>query len=350
MEKLNIDGRLVGPGEPPYFIAEIGANHNGDMHLCRELIDAAKRSGADAVKFQSWSKESLISRAEYARNTAYADKHKHFGSLEAMVEEYQLTREQHYEVAEYCKRAQITFLSSSFSPREVDLLVECGVPCFKIASMDINHIPLLSYTASKGKPVILSTGMADLGEIEQAIRVLKENGSGPIALLHCVSIYPPRYENINLRNIETLRTAFDLPVGFSDHTLGTAVPLAAIALGSCIVEKHFTLDRTLPGWDHSVSADPNDLDYLCSEGRNIFASLGSWKRAVGHDELRKRLSFRRRIVTSNAKKKGDTLCAEDLAFKRPGNGIHPNEVKYVLGRTLTEDIGEDEGLEWHHLK
>lgn len=350
MESLNLRGRLVGPGCPPYIIAEIGANHNGDMAICRKLIDAAKDCGADAVKFQSWSVDSLISTAEYARNTSYADTHRHFGSLEEMVKRYQLTPEQHKEAASYCRERGIEFLSSPFSSLEVDLLDSLGVPCFKVASMDINHLTLLRHVGSKGKPVILSTGMATIGEVERALDVLRQGGSGPIALLHCISIYPPRHEDIHLRNMSMLERVFDVPVGFSDHTLGTAIPLAAVALGACIIEKHFTLDKGMNGWDHWISADPSEMKTIVEGGKNIFDALGSFVRTVSQAEMGKRLKFRRRLVLKRALKKGSVLTETDLDFKRPGNGIHPDELKYVVGRTLGRDVSEGEELEWPDVK
>ena len=349
VKNLNFNGRLIGPGEPPYFIAEIGSNHNGDMRLCKKLIDSAKSCGVDAVKFQSWSKSSLISKAEYARNTQYADKKRHFGTLEEMVKRYQLTPKQHREVAKYCRAKAITFLSSCFSPEEVDLLESLDVPAFKIASMDINHLPLLEYVASKGRPVLLSTGMATLGEIERALTVLRYGGSGPVALLHCVSIYPPDYETINLRNIINLQHTFDIPVGFSDHTLGTAIPLAAIACGACIIEKHFTLDKKMDGWDHAISADPPEMEVIVREGRNVFAALGSMLRTVSEAEIEKRKKFRRRLVMKRAMKKGEKLRLEDIDFKRPGTGIHPDELDYVVGRSLARDVAPDDEIEWSDL-
>jgi N-acetylneuraminate synthase len=349
MEKLNLNGQWVGLGEPTYVIAEIGSNHNGDMRLCKMLVDEAKSCGADAVKFQSWSTTSLISKAESARNTDYADKKRHFGSLEKMVETYQFTPTQHYEIASYCQEKQITFLSSCFSPDEVDLLESIGVPAFKIASMDINHLPLLRYVASKGKPVILSTGMATLAEIETALEVLQEGGAGPVALLHCISIYPPAYEDINLRNIISLQQAFDVPVGFSDHSLGTVIPLVAVALGACIIEKHFTLDKDMAGWDHAISADPDELLVIVQEARNVFAALGSTVRIVSEAEIEKRKKFRRRLVMKRSMKKGQKLQVEDVDFKRPGTGIHPNELTYVVQRTLARDLEADDELEWEDL-
>ena len=349
MENLNIQGRLVGPGQYPYIIAEIGSNHNGDMSLCKKTVDAAKTCGADAVKFQSWNKESLISNAEYARNTSYSDKKKHFGSLDEMVEKYQLTQEQHVEISRYCCDKKITFLSSAFSDNEVDLLVSLNVPVFKIASMDINNFPLLRYIANKHKPVILSTGMSTLGEIERALALLKSSGAGPVALLHCISIYPPVCNNINLRNIPMLQQTFDVPVGFSDHSLGASIPLAAVALNVCIIEKHFTLDKNLEGWDHAISADPTELAYIVSESKNIFNSLGSATRVVYDDEMEKRKKFRRRAVTKSAMKKGQIITEDCLAFKRPGNGINPDEINYIVGREINKDVEQDHELEWFDL-
>jgi N,N'-diacetyllegionaminate synthase len=347
--KLNLNGRLVGQAEPPYFIAEIGSNHNGDMQLCRRLIDSAEACGADAVKFQSWSRSSLISRAEYARNTRYEDKKRHFGTLEEMVERYKLTPEQHHEIASYCRAKEITFLSSCFSPEEADLLESLDVPTFKIASMDINHLSLLKYVARKGRPVILSTGMASLGEIERALGTLKDGGARTVALLHCISIYPPDYSIINLHNITTLRDTFDVPVGFSDHTLGTAIPLAAVALGACIVEKHFTLDKDMEGWDHAISADPVELETIIREGKNVFTALGSKVRTVSQAEIEKASLFRRSLVLKRAMKAGEVISEHDLAFKRPGSGIRPDEMPFILGRSLIIDKEEDDILEWSDL-
>ncbi|KQC08832.1 MAG: polysaccharide biosynthesis protein [Candidatus Cloacimonas sp. SDB] len=349
MEKIEFDGKIIGKGEMPYFIAEIGSNHNGDMDLCKKIVDSAKVCGADAVKFQSWTKTSLISKAEYARNTQYSDKKRHFGTLEEMVEKYQLTTDQHFEIADYCKKNDITFISSCFSNEEVDLLDSLKVPFFKIASMDVNNLPLLEYIASKGRPVILSTGMASIGEIEAAINTLKSYGSGPIILLHCVSIYPPDYHTINLRNIATLEMVFNVPVGFSDHTIGTAVPIAAIALGACVIEKHFTLDKNLEGWDHAISADPMEMKTIVQDGKDVFHSLGSSTRIVLEDEMNKRKKFRRSAVLKRNMKKGEIITQDDIEFKRPGCGIRPDEMKYVIGRKLALDLEEDCMLEWIYL-
>jgi sialic acid synthase SpsE len=346
MEKLNIAGRLVGPGEPPYIIAEIGANHNGDIDLCKKLVDAAQECGADAAKFQSWSKSSLISKAEYARNTRYGPDNGKLLSLEDEVERYQLTPDQHYEIARHCEERGITFFSSCFSFAEVDLLESLDVPAYKIASMDVNHLPLLKRVARTSKPVILSTGLATLGEIERALSVLQSAAAGPVALLHCVSIYPSPPEIVNLRNIQMMQTAFDVPIGYSDHSIGAAIPIAAVALGACIIEKHFTLNKSMEGWDHAVSADPLELNYIIRESRNVCEALGSTTRTINDDQFDKRKVFRRRMVAIRSLKKGQTLSADDVDFKRPGTGIAPDELRYVVGRPVLRDIKCEDELEW----
>jgi N,N'-diacetyllegionaminate synthase len=320
------------------------------MDLCRKMIDKAKECGADAVKFQSWSKDSLISKQEYARNTEYADKHRHFGSLEDMVNKYQFTPVQHHEIAAYCDTIDIHFVSSAFSTEEIDLLESLDIPYFKVASMDINNIKLLEYIGSKMKPVMLSTGMATLGEIERAINVLRHSGSGHILLLHCISIYPPEYEDIHLRNILTLQQTFDCAVGFSDHSIGTSIPLAAIALGACVIEKHFTLDKNMAGWDHWISAEPHELTTITCEGKHIFKALGSMVRTVTKAEIEKRIKFRRRIVLKKSMAPGEILTENDIDFKRPGNGIHPDEWKYVVGRKIKHKLESKEELSWDDLE
>ncbi|HXE61359.1 MAG TPA: N-acetylneuraminate synthase family protein [Gemmatimonadaceae bacterium] len=349
MEKLNIAGRLVGPGEPPYIVAEIGANHNGDMALCRAMIDSARACGADAVKFQSWSKSSLISRAEYDRNTAYVSKERNQPTLEESVEQYQLSRAQHQEISAYCRDTGIVFFSSCFSAAEVDMLEALDVPAYKIASMDVNYLPLLEYVAATHKPVVISAGMATLGEVERAIATLRAAGSGPVAILHCLSIYPSPPAQVNLRTMNTWRSAFDVPVGYSDHTLGSAVPIAAVALGACMIEKHFTTDKNLPGWDHAISADPAELRAIVDGARDAFAALGNAERRVSADEIAKRKVFRRRMVARRDMRKGDRVAAADVDFKRPGTGIQPDELRYVIGRAITRDVRAEDELDWSDL-
>ncbi|TGK30938.1 polysaccharide biosynthesis protein [Leptospira gomenensis] len=331
----------------PYIIAEIGANHNGDIELAKRMIDSAVSTGADAVKFQSWTPDSLISKEEYDRNQTYNDsKKKHFGSLKEMVEAYYLNKEQHYELAEYCKAHDVDFLSTPFSKEEADLLQNLNVPFFKIASMDLNNLELLKYTASFGKTVVLSTGMGSLAEIETAVETIEKQGNSNIVLLHCISIYPPAYEDIHLNNIPMLEKTFGYPVGFSDHTIGTSIPLASVALGACIIEKHFTTDKNLPGWDHEISADPNEMKEICLQSKNIVRSLGSWRRTVSKAEQEKKFKFRRSVVAAKSISKGKKVSLDDFLFKRPGTGISPNEVYSLVGKIVSRDIAEDQVVSW----
>ncbi len=335
----------------PYIIAEIGSNHNGDMELAKKIIKKAKDCGADAVKFQSWTDKSLISKEEYRKNQKYTDSpKKHFGSLKEMVKKYYLRPEQHFELKKYCDEIGIEFSSTPFSKDEVDLLLQLDVPFIKVASMDINNLELLKYIAAQNKPIVLSTGMATLGEIETALNVIKNEGNDQIILLHCVSVYPPKLRDINLNNITMLQKTFDLPVGFSDHTIGTSVPIAAITLGACLIEKHFTLDKNLPGWDHSISADPQELEYICKEGKKIPDVLGTCKRTVSKDEIEKAKKFRRSIVLKRDMKRGEIISYNDLDYKRPGTGIRPDETKYVVGRKLIKDKYYDDLLKWEDLQ
>jgi N-acetylneuraminate synthase len=350
MKTIQLGEVEIGVGKPPYIIAEVGSNHNGDMTLCRALIDAAVLAGAHAVKFQSWTDTSLIAEEEYANNTQYSDKKRHFGSLREMVTAYQLTASQHREAHAHCRDRGISFCSTPFSIEEADLLEDLSVPFFKIASMDVVHLPLLKHVARKQRPILMSTGMATMGEIERAVETIRAEGNEQIVLLHCVSIYPPEYETIHLRNLATLQQAFDVPVGFSDHTLGTAVPLAAIALGACVIEKHFTLDQDMAGWDHAISADPEQLRTIVTEGRNIFTALGGSGRVITSAEMEKRKKFRRSLVTRRKLDRGYVLTEADLDAKRPGTGIAPNEIGYVVGRELMADLAADQVLHWTHLR
>ncbi|WP_414151379.1 N-acetylneuraminate synthase family protein [Acetobacterium carbinolicum] len=335
----------------PYIIAEIGANHNGDMNLAKKMVDSAVDCGADAVKFQSWSNRSLISQTEYEKNQEYDDSpKKHFGSLKEMVDKYYLREEQHYLLKKYCDKKNIDFCSTPFSEDEVDLLEKLDVKFFKVASMDINNLRLLEYIAYKGKPIILSTGMSTLSEIETAVRTIEAVGNREIIILHCISIYPPEGKDIHLNNITSLQKIFPgYPIGFSDHTIGVSVPIASVALGAAIIEKHFTTDKDLPGWDHEVSAEPEEMKFIVEQSKIVNEALGSFERTVSTAEQIKKLKFRRSIVLTKNLKVGERINKEDITFKRPGTHIRPDEEKYVIGRKVNRDMIEDEILDWGDL-
>lgn len=332
----------------PYIIADIGANHNGDMELAKKMIDSLVECGVDAAKFQSWTDKSLIARAEYDKNQKYDDSpKKHFGSLKEMVEKYYLREEQHFMLKEYCDFKGIEFCSTAFSEQEADLLDNLGVPFFKIASMDINNLRLLKHISQKGKPVILSTGMSTLGEIEKAVKTIETEGNRDIIILHCISIYPPDPKDIHLNNITMLQKMFPkYPIGFSDHTIGVSVPMASIALGAAAIEKHFTLDKNLPGWDHEISADPVEMKFIVKESGIVADSLGNYFRTVSNAEENKKLKFRRSIVLTRSMKQGEMIEYDDITFKRPGTHIRPDEAEYVIGRTLNKNMNEDDLLDW----
>jgi sialic acid synthase SpsE len=347
MKKIKLGNQEVHNFSRPYIIAEIGANHNGDMNLAKELIDSAVACGVNAVKFQSWTPKSIIAKEEFDRNQKYDDSpKKHFGSLKEMVEKYYLREEQHYELRDYCLDKDVDFCSSPFSETEADLLEKCNVPFYKVASMDINNFSLLTHLAEKGKPVILSTGMARLSEIDKAVELLTKKNCNDIALLHCISIYPPLYEDIHLNNITMLQQAFGLPIGFSDHTIGFSIPLASVALGSCIIEKHFTTDKNLPGWDHEISADPYEMKIICVESEKISRSMGSFSRIVSEAEEQKKFKFRRSIVVTRDLSAGHVLTPADLTSKRPGTGISPDLMEHLIGKKLTADVSADTLLKW----
>ncbi|MCB9025428.1 MAG: N-acetylneuraminate synthase family protein [Bdellovibrionaceae bacterium] len=348
--KIKIKNKEIYNGVNPYIIAEIGANHNGDMELAKKLIISAKECGCDAVKFQSWTPSSLIAKEEYERNQKYNDSaKKHFGSLKEMVTKYYLREEQHYELKQFCEEVNIDFCSSGFSTDEVRFLEQLGVPFFKTASMDINNLSLLRYIAQFNKPILLSTGMASLSEIEKAVEVIEKCGNTQIVLLHCISIYPPLFEDIHLNNILMLNKAFGYPSGFSDHSIGFSIPLASVALGSCVIEKHFTLDKDLEGWDHEISANPEEMKIIVQESKNIVKALGSYRRTVTQAELEKRKKFRRSIVANYPMDVGHIIQEGDVTFKRPGTGISPDQVEYIMGRNLTKPVSADELITWEHF-
>jgi len=342
MKKVRIADKLVGNGEPCFIVAEAGINHNGEVRLAKKLIDIAKDSGADAVKFQAFKAERLATKtaeiAEYQKGTAAED------TLYNMLKKLELTEDELVELANYARKKRIIFLASAFDVKSVDLLDRLRVPAFKIPSGEITNFPLLKHMARKRRPIILSTGMSTLAEVEEAIRVLKREGANDILLLHCVSDYPARVEDINLRAMKTLRQAFGLPVGFSDHTLGITIPIAAAALGAAVIEKHFTLDKSLPGPDQKASLEPSELKEMVVAIRSVEKALGSGiKKPTKSEQLIKKL-VRRRIVARRPILKGAIISESMLEFKRSRIGIEPKYAAKILGRKAKRDIAPDEPI------
>jgi N,N'-diacetyllegionaminate synthase len=347
MRKIKIDCKLVGDGEPVFVVAEAGVNHNGSIVLAKRLVDAAKNAGADAVKFQTFKTEKVVT--EYAKK---ADYQKSAGSNESqyeMLRKLELKNERFTELFDYAKKKGIIFLSSAFDKESVDLLNNLGVSAFKVASGEITNFPLLRYIAGKKKPIILSTGMSTIHEISEALKIIRKEGVQDIILLHCVTSYPARKEDINLRVIETLRRKFKLPIGFSDHTLGPVVSIAAVALGAVLIEKHFTLDRNLSGPDHSMSMQPNELKEMIAAIHEAKKALGTGVKRLTEDEKKTKKIARRSVVAKVSIRKGTIITESMLDTKRPGTGIDPRRMNLIVGKRTRQDIARDELITFKKL-
>lgn len=337
---VTVAGRPIGPGRPCFVIAEAGVNHNGDLRLARQLIDTAVQAGADAVKFQAYKAERLVTEA--APKAAYQVRATGGGESQLdMLRRLELRPEAQYELRDYCRQKGILFLSTPFDEESADILGDVAVPAFKIPSGEITNLPFLTHVAKKGRPMILSTGMATLGEVETALRAVESAGNREVILLHCVSNYPADPADVNLRAIPTMLQAFHFPVGYSDHTLGLEVPLAAVALGACVIEKHFTLDRALPGPDQQASAEPAELAALVAGVRKVEAALGHGRKVPAASESGTADVARRSLVAARSIRAGTSLTEDMIVIKRPGTGLPPALRTTLVGRVAKRDIPAD---------
>lgn len=330
-----------------FIIAEAGVNHNGSLELATKLIDEAKEAGADAIKFQTFKTESLVTKdapkAEYQMNNT-GD-----GTQFEMLKKLELSLEDHIKLKEYAQHKGIMFVSTPFDFESVDLLEKLGVLIYKVSSGDLTNIPLLRYIAKFNKPIILSTGMANLGEVELAVNAIKEEGNDNIILLHCTSNYPTDYEDVNLKAMITLKDAFKLPVGYSDHTTGIEVPIAAVAMGARVIEKHFTLDRNMEGPDHKASLDPIEFRNMVRSIRNIEKALGDGIKRCSRNEENTKFFARRCIVAKRKLNVGEKVTYENIDFKRPEKGISPVFVDMILNKTVIKEIDKDEPITFDKL-
>ncbi len=328
------------------IIAEAGVNHNGDLGLAKQLIAEAANAGADLVKFQSFVTDRNISRqapkAEYQKGATDPAE-----SQYDMVKKLELSRDDHLELFAECKKHSIGFFSTAFDNESFDLLLELGMEYVKIPSGEITNLPYLRYVSRLGIPVLLSTGMATLGEIEAAIDVIESAGTlrDKITVLHCTTEYPAPMEEVNLRAMEGIGRAFKVDVGYSDHTSGIEVPVAAVALGASVIEKHFTLDRDLPGPDHRASLEPKELKAMITAIRNIEMALGDGIKRPGARELKNRPVARKSLVAARAIAAGDVFCSDNIVAKRPGTGISPMRWDDVIGRAAPRAFDTDELIE-----
>jgi N,N'-diacetyllegionaminate synthase len=340
---FEIGDREVGPGRPAYVIAEAGANHNRDLGMARELIEVAADAGADAVKFQTYSGKDLYSSK--TPQFEYLDDER---SPQELLDAIALPREWQGELRDHARSRGIDFFSSPFDTAAVDELAELGVPALKIASFEIVDTPLIEHAAGTGIPLIISTGMANYGEIEDALAAAGAGGCDRVALLRCASVYPAEPEIMNLRAMRTMREAFGVPVGLSDHTLGIAVPTGAAALGMELLEKHFTLSRELEGPDHPFALEPDELRDMVKGVREVESALGNG-RLEGPSEAESKEMYtlaRRSVIAATDISAGTVIEREMLTVKRPGYGVKPRDIELLVGRTAKVDIAFDDVITW----
>ena len=348
VERIDIGGRKVGPGQPCFIIAEAGVNHNGDLEMAKRLVDTAGWAGADAVKFQTFIAERVMMsdapKAEYQKRTTELEE----SQLE-MVKRLELSFDAFRELSAYCDEKGITFMSTPFDDESADFLDELGVPVFKVPSGEVVNHPLLRHVALKGKPIIMSTGMCNLSEVDEAVQVILQARNSQLALLHCVSNYPADPADANLRAMQTMSAAFQVPVGYSDHTPGTQVALAAVALGACVIEKHFTLDRGLPGPDHQASLEPDELVDLVRGIRVVERALGHGYKIPAESEDDTRRVARRSLVVNVDLAEGARIEASTVTALRPAGGIPPNLLPLVVGRCAARRLPAGTMLTWQDL-
>ncbi|MGY3795203.1 N-acetylneuraminate synthase [uncultured Aquimarina sp.] len=326
------------------IIAEAGVNHNGDINLAKKLIDAAAIAGVDYVKFQTFNSKKLVSKnaqkAAYQKeNTGNASE-----SQLAMLQKLELSKEMHLELIKYCDSKNIKFLSTGFDLESIDFLNQLDIDLFKVPSGEITNLPYLRKIGALGKPIIISTGMADLSEIEEAVNVMLNAGAdkSKISVLHCNTEYPTPMRDVNLSAMNTIKEQLEVSIGYSDHTLGIEIPIAAVALGATVIEKHFTLDKTMEGPDHKASLEPNELKAMVEGIRNIEKAMGHGRKEPSSSEIKNKTIVRKSIVAGRDIKKGEILTENNITVKRPGNGISPMRWDSIIGTTASRDYSEDE--------
>lgn len=340
---FNIGNKVIGDGNPTFIIAEAGVNHNGDINIAKQLVDKAVDSGVDAIKFQTFKTEKLVTgyadMADYQKSNIG-----HISSQFNMLKKLELSEESFIKIQEYCKYKGIMFLSTPFDFESADFLESIGILAFKISSGDLTNIPLLEHIAKFNKPIILSSGMSNLSEIEEALNAIYKLGNKEVAVLHCTSNYPAELRNVNLNAMNTVKNAFKVVDGYSDHTKGITVPIAAVAMGANIIEKHFTIDKNMQGPDHKASLNPIELKDMVQAIRDVEMSLGNGIKRYNPSEIDTMKAARKSIVASRNIKKGQSITLMDLDFKRPGTGLSPKFYLDIVGKKSNKDIKMDEQI------
>lgn len=347
---IDIAGRRVGDGHPCFVIAEAGVNHNGNVDLAHRLIDAAVTAKADAVKFQTFKTEKLASQLTLKADYQRAGTNTEETSQVEMLRALELTASAFADLKRHCDEARILFLSTPFDLDSAAMLSYLGMAMIKVPSGELTNHPFLRRLAAFRLPMVLSTGMADLAEISDAVGVIREDGGPALALLHCVSSYPTPADQINLKAIATLQQTFALPVGFSDHSLGITAPIAATALGAAIIEKHFTLDRAMSGPDHAASLEPNELREMIAAIRDTSAALGTGEKRAMPCEENVRSVARRSLIAARDLVPGSVISEQDVAILRPGTGIPPRDLERLIGCRLLQSVAQGTLFSWNMVE
>jgi len=344
MKQIQINNKTIGKDSPCFIIAEAGVNHNGKISNAKKLIDIARNAGADAVKFQTFTSENVVTPNTKSAEYQVKNIGKTVTQLE-MIKAFELGYNDFIKLKEYCDKKEIIFLSTPHSFDAIDFL-ENLVPFYKFGSGDLTNIPSIKHAAKKQKPIILGTGMAIMEEIKHAINAIKRTGNNQIIILHCTTNYPCPLDEVNLNVLQTLRKELDCIIGYSDHTMGLTVPIMAVSLGACVLEKHFTLNRNLEGPDHEASLEPEELKKLVKTIRDVEKAMGSFEKKPTKSELKIMNIVRKSIVSSTKLSKGLVIKKEHLAIKRPGIGIQPNELAKLIGKKTKKIIEKNTMLSW----
>ena len=345
---IKISNKTVGEEHPTFIIAEAGVNHNGQLNLAKNLVDIAADAGCDAVKFQTYKSEGVVT--SHAKSADYVEKNlgSNISQLD-MIKSYELKYEDFEILKKYCDSKGIIFLSTPHSFDAIDFLDKL-VPAYKFGSGDLTNIPSLKYAAKKGKPIILGTGISTIEEIKLAINAIKSEGNDKIIVLHCTTDYPSPIEDVNLNAMITIKKELNCLVGYSDHTLGTMVPIIAVALGANVIEKHFTIDKKLPGPDHKASLSPDELKTMVSQIRETEKILGSFDKKPTKSEEKIKKIVRKSLVAKRNISKGTKITEDVIGIKRPGAGISPMDIKKILGKKAKIDIEKDEILQFNMVE
>ena len=346
MKKIKTINKSIGEKKPCFIIAEAGVNHNGSIKLAKKLIDIAKEAGVDAVKFQTFHVEELVILKSKKAN--YQDRAKEKTQYE-MLKALELSFDDFRELKRYCDNKDIEFMSTPYDIKSVEFLNEIGVKRFKVASADLINKPLIEAIAKTRKQIILSTGMATLGETERTISFIYNLGNKNIILLHCTTSYPTPYNQVNMNILNTLKNSFGLPIGYSDHTLGIEIPIMAVTMGAKVIEKHFTLDRTMEGPDHFASLEPSELKKMVKTIRNVEKAFGIKRKEITDNEKKNIFYMRRSIHASIDIKSGEVIKANNIKITRPFDGIESWYIDIIIGKKIKNNIKKDDPIRWEDL-